>query len=87
MTQWAPFALLGVLLFSEDKQNLAPESLEMAPITPGEEEAFLARASVNAGLRADAGAVMGLHNWSIVIPQLIVSLLSSLGTCAGMNDD
>lgn len=85
MTLWAPYALLGILL--NTTSTTAPESVALNPLAPAEApeaEAASAPEPEPAGLlRAHAGAVMGLHNWSIVLPQLITSLLSSLCTFPG----
>lgn len=85
MTLWAPYALLGILL--NTTSTTAPESVALNPLAPAEApeaEAASAPEPEPAGLlHAHAGAVMGLHNWSIVLPQLITSLLSSLCTFPG----
>lgn len=36
-------------------------------------------------LRAETGTITGLHNWSIVLPQLVISVVSSLRTCPKAN--
>lgn len=80
MTLWAPYALLGILLRTQRVvvREAHPEVLALAP----RDGAPAAPASAEATpLHALAGTVMGLHNWSIVLPQLLTSALSSLCTC------
>ena len=65
MTNWAPFGLLGMLLHTE---HTSENSISL----DGE--------SQGGSLRPHVGAVFGLHNWSVVVPQLVVSLVTSAGT-------
>ncbi|WFD34432.1 hypothetical protein MCUN1_001273 [Malassezia cuniculi] len=65
LTNWAPFGLLGMLLHTEH--------------TRGNSIALDGRDAQGDTLRGHVGAVFGLHNWSVVVPQLVVSLVSSAG--------
>lgn len=87
MTLWAPYALLGILLRTQRVvvPHARPEALALAPQEEGADAPTRTSADAAADaeatpLHALAGTVMGLHNWSIVLPQLLTSLLSSLCT-------
>lgn len=76
LTLWAPYALLGMLLNKDDAfepPDAVPLEHHVANPRPREASAI--------AWQSQAGTVMGLHNWSIVLPQLTVSLVSSLCTC------
>lgn len=81
ITLWVPYALLGILLFSAEPQR-ASQGLEAMAMQPVGQDPTVTSATTSRGtdLRTEAGTIMGLHNWSIVVPQLAVSLLSALGT-------
>jgi len=83
ITQWVPYALLGILIFSAEPQRALrdTEAMPMRPVgqgPPPPSDIFSGTAKVT-DMRAEAGTIMGLHNWSIVLPQLAVSLVSALG--------
>lgn len=83
ITLWVPYALLGILLFSSEPQRDS-RGLEAVPMRPVGQDPTAQSNSLHGtvkatDLRAEAGTIMGLHNWSIVLPQLTVSLLSALG--------
>lgn len=85
ITLWVPYALLGILLFTTDAHG-QDSDMPLAALGPTTrvEGASVPHASPRtsapaSSVRSEAGAVMGLHNWSIVLPQLAVSALSSIG--------
>lgn len=70
LTNWAPFSILGVLLQTDARSSAVA-------LEAGEHAGAGGAGGSGSGLRAQAGAVYGLHNWSVVVPQLVVSLVSS----------
>ncbi|PKI84689.1 hypothetical protein MVES1_001009 [Malassezia vespertilionis] len=88
MTLWAPFALLGAMLNESGRVHIplsgTTENISMAPLDCNAEPvsieagAHIVPPARKKGLSIQAGTIMGLHNWSIVFPQLAASLLSSL---------
>lgn len=82
LTLWAPYALLGILLNTQRAPVLRTDAgaEALAPVGAADEPA-----EAEATLRTQAGTVMGLHNWSIVLPQLVTSVVSSLCTCYEAN--
>ena len=78
VTLWVPYAILGILVFSEKPMPANIHSLRGVSQRNG--EAAAVRSEHARDLRAETGAITGLHNWSIVLPQLLISLISSLCT-------
>jgi len=78
VTLWVPYAILGILVFSEKPMPANIHSLRGVSQRNG--EAVSVRSEHARDLRAETGAITGLHNWSIVLPQLLISLISSLCT-------
>ncbi|WFD26711.1 hypothetical protein MNAN1_001696 [Malassezia nana] len=83
ITLWVPYALLGILLYSSEplpaarsSEAVAMQPMGQAPAVPPTQAEDGVKTT---DLRAEAGTIMGLHNWSIVLPQLAVSLISALG--------
>lgn len=82
ITLWIPYALLGILLFSAQPSTEEPDAVPLASLMEQSGGSISAPGTgvqeTPINLRAEAGAVMGLHNWSIVLPQLVVSMFSSM---------
>lgn len=79
LTNWAPFTLLNIMLFHSDRVAHG-EHITLARLDGQRAEAAAISGGASADLRAHTGTIMGLHNFSIVLPQLVVSLASSAGT-------
>ena len=78
LTNWAPFTLLSLMLYTtHDSGTAAEDEVPLAPLH--QTTASTQHTAHGTDLLPHTGAVLGLHNWSIVVPQMVVSLVSSAG--------